>query len=261
MKSLKETDTLTVYWAPAVVFDGDFNKPPADAWFTEHGPFLYPDPRPLQSDLMLEKNPERGPLTYLSCPAATSVFKSTAVFYNSLECAYEYDLTSPDSLHFTASTPRFINYRVPRPPALLNKPTVQLQLQWIFFCEESLEMSITPPMFHKPMYLKYATTVPGTYDIGSWFRPVIFEIQLWESKGVLKFEQDEPLLYATFNTKRKVKLQRFSLNKVLQGYSIDSVSHTLGRGMSLEDRYNLFNNTSMREMIIKEIKSNTIETV
>jgi hypothetical protein len=250
---MKEKDSeLTVYWAPA--FNPDDQK---DPWLRAHGSLVYPDPKSLHSDLMSEKNPDRGPSTFLSCAAAVSSFNRTAVFYNSIDCTYDYDLSDVDNPKVDPKDERYLNFFIRRPPALLDKPTVEFQLRYSFFCEEPLEMSITPPMFHKPRYTRYATAVPGQFNIGKWFRPFVFEIQLWEPKGTLSFEAGEPLFYAKFDTDRKIKMQRFVYTKQLEMYSATSVNFYKNE-KSLDKRYDLFESTSMRELVLKEVKNNLV---
>jgi hypothetical protein len=87
----EQDDFLTVYWAPAIVTNTDPSKRPE--WDAMYGQILYPNLRTLQSDVMGEKNPQRGPTTYLSCPAATTTFRKTAVVYNGMNSSYKYDLT------------------------------------------------------------------------------------------------------------------------------------------------------------------------
>jgi hypothetical protein len=247
---MTETDEVTVYWAPAFCSNDE-------EWIYGGGEFLYPNPLILQSDLMKEKNPHRGPKTHLSCPAATSTFTRTAVFYNSRGCSYDYDLTNESKFTIIPKESRYLNCTVRRPPALNKKPTIEFQLRWVFFSEESLEMSITPPMFHQPKHTKYVSVVPGQYDIGRWFRPVIFEVQAWEPKGVIKFEENEPLLYATFHTNKKVNLKRFVYTNTLLEYAHHCINFYENEP-SLEKRYELFDAASTGEIILQEIKKNLI---
>jgi hypothetical protein len=250
---MKDEKDLVIYWAPAI---GSSNE--SDKWLKAHGNLVYPDPKSLHSDLMSEKNPDRGPSTYLSCAAAVSSFNRTAVFYNSIDCSYEYNLKDLENPIIDPKDIRYLNFALRRPPALLDRPTVEFQLRYMFFCEESVEMSITPPMFHRPRYTKYATAVPGQFDIGRWFRPFVFEIQLWEAEGEIIFEAGEPLFYAKFSTDRNIKMQRFVSTEQLESYSATSVNFYKNE-KSLPKRYDLFESTSMRELVLKEIKNNLVE--
>jgi len=244
---------LIIYWTPGAVEDAS-----AEDWNNTHGHLIYSDPKSLQADLMEEKNPQRGPTTFLSCPAAKKTFKKTFVFYNAMSCSYTYDLTDRSDSKFIPEQERHLNFAVRRAPALMDKPTVDMQLRWLFFSEESINTEITPPMFHRPKYLNYATPVPGEYDIGSWFRPFNFELQLWEPKGRLVFEDNEPIFYITFNTDRDIILKRFVYTNTLSVITRNLINSHHNEP-SLEKRYELFNKTSSREIVLKEIKKNLLE--
>ena len=250
---MTEKEPLIIYWAPASLIDD-----PTVAWLNMYGSTIYPDPKNLHSTLMKEKNPQRGPTTFISCPAALNTFKKTFVFYNSKPCKYEYDLTDIENPVVKPEGENYLNYAIRRPPALVDKPTMELQLRWIFFCEESIDMEITPPMFHQPKYTKYGTCIPGRYDIGSWYRPFVFEIQMWEPKGTFVLEKDEPIFYASFYTDRPIILKRYNYTKELEAISQHLILSTSG-DPTFENRYNMFNNTSQRELISKRIKDNLFE--
>lgn len=238
-----------VYWAPAYVVQDD--------WRSAHGGLVYPDPKNLHSVLMKEKNKDRGPISFLSCPAATTTFANTAVFFNSMDCSYKYDLSGNVEPFITPNEASYLNCAVKRNPTLVNKPTIEFQLYYVFFSETPLTMRITPPMFHQPKYTKYATAVPGQFDIGRWFRPFVFEVQMWEPKGELVFESQEPLFYASFDTTNTVKLQKFSYTPELSKQAGSCVNFYKNE-MSLDKRYELFDQSSLREQILRDIKNNLI---
>jgi hypothetical protein len=251
------TDEVTIYWAPAV-FPGDFDETStAKVDLSAGGHLVYPTPKTLRSELMKEKNPNRGPTTFLSCPAAVASFDRTVVFRNNISCSYEYDLSDDNNLYMVSNDSRYLNFTIRRPPAILDMPTIEFQLRYIFFSEESLEAVITPPMFHPPKYTQYATAVPGQYDIGRWFRPFVFEVQAWKPTGSIVFEKDEPLFYASFNTDKKIILKRFEFTKKLGEYA-KSCTTFYANEPSLEKRYEVFDSANMREHILTEIKKNLL---
>ena len=117
-------------------------------------------------------------------------------------------------------------------------------------------MLITPPFFHEPKYTKYATCVPGIVDISSWFRPFSMEIQLWNMTGEVNIEEDEPLFYANFQTDKPIKLKRFTMNEKLYGYSAhcSQAPNWQGKHLPILNRYRVFKNSRMSELILKEIQ-------
>jgi hypothetical protein len=254
MVSMSESkEPLVIYWTPGAIIDKFENG----NWNTMYGSTIYPDPKNLHATLMKEKNPDRGPTTFISCPAALNTFRKTFAFYNSKACQYDYDLTNMEKPRIDPKGEDYLNYAVRRPPALIDKPTIEFQLRWIFFSEESLDIDITPPMFSQPKYTKYGTCVPGQYNIGQWYRPFVFEVQMWEPRGTFILEKDEPLFYATFFTDRPIVLKRYVYTEKLDSISKHLIASTTNE--PLDDRYDLFNNTSQRELILKNIKENLLE--
>jgi len=252
MVSMSESkEPLVIYWTPGAFVDRG-----EEDWHNMYGSTVYPDPKNLHSSLMKEKNPERGPTTFISCPAALNTFRKTFVFYNNKACTYQYDLKNLEKPVFKPEGEDYLNYAIRRPPALIDKPTVEFQLRWIFFSEESVEIDITPPMFSPPKYTRYGTCVPGQYDIGRWYRPFVFEIQLWEPEGVFTLEKDEPLFYATFFTDRPIILKRYIYTEEMNTIAKKLIASSLKK--PLQDRYDLFTSTSQRELILKKIKENLL---
>jgi hypothetical protein len=118
----------------------------------------------------------------------------------------------------------------------------------------------TPPMFHQPKYTQYGSVCPGEFDIGQWYRPYPLEMQMWGDKGIINLEHNEPLFYAEFKTDKKINLIRYRMTNRLSSYVNHCVDTTnyWGKGLGLQERYNRFKVSSMRELILAEIKDNLI---
>ena len=103
--------------------------------------------------------------------------------------------------------------------------------------------------------------MPGTFDIGQWFRPYTFETQMWQQKGEFAIDADEPIFYVEFLTDKKINLKRFKMNATLVSYQehCSSSGKLWGLGTPLEKRYQRFKESKMRELILKEIKNNLID--
>lgn len=244
-------DSLTIYWAPFQSFEvenaGEWNM-------------LYPEPQSLMSDLMSIKSPERGTQHFFSCPASSDYFKKTFVFYNGLESSYEYDLTDSTNPIVNPKSDGFLGWGVERPPTLVGRPQFTLNLRYIFFSEESVEITTSSPHFHKPEYTQYGACAPGKMDIGQWFRPYSMELQLWRTKGVLHIKENEPLFYVNVNTDRPVKLQKFHMNAALSALSQHCVKSPFWQGsnLPLAQRYQAFSRSKTGSIVLKEIKKNLL---
>lgn len=221
---------------------------------------LYPNPKNMFLELLSNKKEDAGNATYLSCPASSNKFKNTYIFSNALESKYSYDFTNNQQI-INPISKDYLNYSIPRPPTTNTGPLIQIHLGYIFFSDEPLVATFTPPMFHKPQYTNYGSVCPGDYDIGQWYRPYPLEIQMWDNKGEFYLKYGEPIFYVEFKTDKKINLVRYTMNNKLYSLSAHCVDSTnyWGRGLPLIERYRRFKSASMREIILKEIKNNLID--
>lgn len=251
---MKDTDTVNVYWSPVSTWEvddiGEWNM-------------LYPEPISLFSELQKQKTKNAGVDTFFSCPATKDKFKKTYVFRNDLASSYEFDFTNskPENNWFQPTSETFLSYSIKRPPTIAKGPLVNFNLFYSVFADEPLEAVFTPPMLHEPQYTKYGTCIPGQFDIGQWFRPYPMELQMWNMKGEFHLKEQEPLFYIEFKTDKKVNVQRYKMNGTIASYlrSCSNSKKTWGAGTSLEKRYRRFNESRMRDLIMKEIKLNLLD--
>ena len=251
-------DSIVVYWSPG--YNADIQD-----WT-----FLYPKPKTLFSSTRqhvsnknnqvdMEKNS-----SILACPAISAKFKKIAVFENPMSCSYTYDFSNfleNGDFSIENKTKNYISYKVERQPTIDYGPSITFALSYILFSEESLDAYFTPPMFHPPKYMKNGSAIPGEFNIGKWFRPFNFEVQMWSQKGEFILEKNEPLFYVEFKTEKKVILKRFTMTQELYNASAAcSESYRLfGSDQTLEDKYDRFMNTDMRDRVLSEIKKNVVE--
>ncbi len=236
---------LTVYWASAV--------PPTHGNWT----MLYSEPKNLYKMLMDQRNPEREINNYLLCPAASGDFKKTFVTLFPHDASYKYNFENGNQEIFPTSK-EYINFNIKRNPTVLQGPTVEFSMAYSFFCEEDLIARFTPPMFHQPKHTRYATVVPGSFNIGSWFRPYPLEMQLWNNSGEIFFEENEPLFYVNFETERPIKLKRFVFTEEIHALQTHCIKY-YSQEYSLTKRYNTFKKSDMHKLVLHEIKKNLID--
>jgi hypothetical protein len=246
----KNNNPIIVYWTPyypmhQVVSD----------WT-----FLYPKPKSLFSELYKNKQKENVGGSFFTCPALSNKIKKILVIRGATNTSYEYDFTD-NKEYLNPITDQYLELKKVREPSVNFGPTVSYSLNYMFFAEESVEAYFTPPMFHEPKYTKYASAIPGQFNIGEWFRPFNFEVQLWKNKGEIHLEENEPLFYVDFQTNRPVILKRFNVTERLFLYStaISGSSSIFGLGDSLSKKYERFKNVGYREKILTEIKKNLID--
>jgi len=238
---------ITVYWSPYI---GDHLEPD---WS-----FLYPSPVSVFSDHM--KNKDHLSKNHLfQCPASASKIKKTLAFKCPMTFTYQYDYS--DNNQFLELITDIGILLKPVERMLTTGPHFKSALGYSFFAEESLEVSFTSPFFHKVKYMNNASTIPGNFDIGQWYRPYSFEFQTWSNKGSITFIEDEPLFYTEFKTDRPIVLKRYQQTELLTKYSNTSLDNIrmFGLGQSLKSRYDRFKSIGMREKILTEINKNIID--
>jgi hypothetical protein len=245
-------DILNIYWAPQTSWEINGE---------EDWNMLYPEPTNLFSELQKIKTKDAGSANYFSCPATSQKFKNTFIFRNSVASAYEFDFTEgyENKIIFPV-TDNYIGYDIKRPPTINIGPLIHLNMTYAFFSEEPVLGVFTPPLMHEPKYTKYGTVVPGEFDVGQWFRPYNLEIQMWNMEGQFVLEEDEPIFYVQFKTDKKINLQRFKWNGALNSYlkACGGDTQRFGSGIPLSKRYKRFNDSKMRELVLKEIKANIL---
>lgn len=255
-------DYINVYWSPSVSFE-----------ITGYDwGFLYPKPKTLFNstvDHLNLRNKEFESKRFrtsqiASCPAVSTKFKKIIVFESPLSCSYKYDFSTflqNGEYTLEPTTTEHITSGIYRNPFLDYGPSIGFSLGFFLFAEESIDTYFTPPMFHPPKYMKYGSCIPGEFDIGNWFRPFNFEVQFWNNSGEFHLEEKEPLFYTEFRTDKKIILKRFNITNNLAKASDACVEsyNLFGRNQSLEERYERFNNTDMRDFILSEIKKNVVD--
>jgi hypothetical protein len=238
-----DKEAINLYWSPFFISE------------EKDWSFLYQNPITLFSDL--NQHREKGnPNSYLSCPAMSNKMKKTLIFKNTIDSSYTYDKNLINSVLENS-----LGSGKEREASTDFGPIFKFFYSIIFFADQPLDVSFTSPYFHKSQYTQYGSVCPGEFNVGRWFRPYMFEVQMWEKEGVFNLKENEPIFYSEFKTTKPINLYRFNLSKKLNHYSNSCVETTslFGRGQSLFSRYEKFKNIGFKEKILTEIKKNIIE--
>lgn len=244
-----------VYWAPQ-----DSNGVQPTNWN-----ILYEDFQSVY-DVLKNNKDDSNMASLFKCPSFINKTKNTFVFNNPLHTKIKIEHINNDSI--TGPTTNtliiplsnsYIESSIVHEPSIKNNILVEYGLYFYFFAEESLEMSICSPFFQKTDYLNYGAIVPGNFDIGSWFRKVNVEFNLWNGVSELELKEGEPLLYFCFPSNTNITFQRFSMTEKLYNIS-NTVASSSGwePGVSLAKRYQRFKNSRTNELVLKEIKNNLL---
>jgi hypothetical protein len=193
--------------------------------------------------------------TYSSCSAFKKQFKNGYYFNYPLTTEIKFD-DNGDLIRDTND----INFYLPRESSLANSNAADLDLGFLFFSEDDLEIIATPPYFHKTKTSETCFVTSGSFNISKWFRPVILTHQTFPGHKTISTTEGEPSIYIFFDTENEIQFKKFVLNEKLYDYSKNcaelKITHPF---LSLEEIYRRFKNGKVDKMILKEIKENLID--
>lgn len=236
---------LNVYWSPTRIDSEESD------WS-----ILYEQPDSLFTKVAERRVPgiERS---FLGCPAFTAVAEHTYIMKAPLTMGLRF--AQPPGNGPSEFEAYGYPWGVRDEPHLQNAYMVRPVLGMNVFAEEEVEMQVTAPFFSDSPHLQGGAMVPGRFNIGTWFRPVTFEMALWEGVTQMHFKEGEHIAYIQFLTDRPINLLRYRDTVVTQ-----KISSTLSRGteweprVPLAKRYQRFKAARMREVVLKEIKANLV---
>jgi hypothetical protein len=193
------------------------------------------------------------------CPAIKDYMKN--IF--SLQSLYSYDFRVSDSekekqvITDTYDQKFFNDHVIVR--SIENQLFSFLE-RFVFFTEEkSLPMSVgITPFLEDNNITKRCNVIPGTFDIGKWFRQIEFVFYLKKDFNEFKIEENEIFQYIKFHTNEKIIFKQFRINKEIQDFIHDFDSAKDFRKLKprvLQDYYLMMKN---KKMIIKQIKNNLV---
>jgi len=240
-----KTNPITIYWAPATT-DQSWN-------------LMYDEPTNLYSELIKEKDPLSKKSSFFSCPVVSGRMKNTFIFKNNIRTVCNYDFTNKDNPIVESKEGIGANFY--KHSGLKDGAYINFSISWIFFSEEPITAFLNTPMMHRPKYLKNGVFPFGGYEINKWFRPFNAEMQMWDTKGTIVIEEDEPLFYLELLTDRPIILKRFKMSDELIKYAQGCVGAPKNYGFNLPliDRYKRFLSTKTDKLVLKEIKKNIID--
>lgn len=245
-----EKNTVTVYWAP-------MSSP------QKQGQQVLFDlkPKSLLSDL--HKRKAKKPLiphdqaflgNYQACSAFHELGFNIFVIVNPLDFNVKFN-----ELGQVVRDMPILGFFNERISSLENSICVDYDMPSIFFCEESLNMKVTPPYMHNTSVSKHGFISPVKYDIGSWFRQLFCIFQLWEGVNELILTKNEPLAYLEFETEKQVIFKEFVLTEEIFGYIKGCEEYKeFFKFQPLKSLYQKFHQTRLRDRVLRAIQQNVI---
>ena len=240
-------NTTNIYWSPAFVSSDNTN------WG-----ILYPDPISLYDELRPKMSSSEANKNMFYCPAFKELTTKTFVLKNPMDASFYID----ESNQIRSENKNSVYGELSHPPSINDSILFAYGLKWIFFAEDDdIEITITSPYFDTPNHFMYGNIVPGKFSISNWFRPVNPEFNLKPKVRHLKIAKDEPILYVSFNTDKKINLIRFDMNtNLLSQWHTCATSSVWESWVPLAARYKRFKESRRKELILTEIKKNIVGT-
>lgn len=241
------SSSINVYWAPVYNSITDLQMSTLE-------------PLNLKSELLLERDRSNPTGGFFRCPATTSVLDHTFVWKTPTQSWADFKVQQDDVLmkkndDYGDIFSWFINHK----PTLEDNLLVKFTYNIVFFAEEDVEVLYTAPYFSYAPHMQYGAVVPGKFNVGSWFRPFNIEMNLWRGVRYVEIKENEPLAYFTFLTDKKINLKQFRMSETTDKIAKSTIQSTQWfKNRTLFDRYKIFRNSKLRNVILKDIKNNLV---
>ena len=134
---------------------------------------------------------------------------------------------------------------------------------YFFFSEEDCEMQYSAPLMSSNNFTDNCTVVPGSINIGKWFRPTDHAFLIKHQNQKIKINKGDTIANVRFNTKEKIQFQKFYFTDQCEEFFNKVVNYKKSQNNKLVDyftvMYNDFENSKLKNKILKEIKNNIME--
>jgi len=237
----------TVYWAVSNVTN---MSPVSKA--------LYEQPEPLTNhNTFLNFRAEHKHNNFKMCPAYLDHIHNTF----KLKFPIDYDLTfDTQGVGNSQYNEDFFNYFVSIRD--FESRYFGFKVNLIFFTEDDLTMSLMPPYLESTKLATSVTSVPGTFNIGKWFRPIDYACFLNPGTNKLSIKKGDTFNYVKFHTQDKIEFVQFDYVEELENIQKDILRSKMILGSSspkLDYFYKMFKNSRYKKKILNTIKHNILE--
>jgi len=134
-----------------------------------------------------------------------------------------------------------------------------MSLSYIFIAEESLEIEWTGAHFTDNEFTRKAMTIPGTFDIGKWPRPLDCAFLLRDGVTDLNINRGDDYGYVRFLTNENITLKKFFPTQKIADISSECLrARAFKKGLiaPLNHWYDLYKSASIHKTLIDEINDN-----
>ena len=206
------------------------------------------------------KNPKNQKNEVVLCPATKDYMKNIFSINSLFSYDFRIDPLSNDNNAFTNTYDQnfFDNHVLVRSK---EDRLFSFFQRFCFFTEEkSLLMSAgILPFLENNNITKRCNIIPGTFDIGKWFRIVEFAFYLKEDYDEFKIEEDEIFQYIKFHTEEKIIFKQFKVTPEILSFLFDSENAKISRRFKLRPLEEYYSMVKHKKNIINKIKNNLID--
>jgi hypothetical protein len=247
----KTNDTVVVYWSLCSTSELYYQLLMLDCAPESFISNLHK--RKVVNNKMLQ-NPNAGRGKYQTCSAMHTFGENLFILKSPIEAEIYFD----ENGNIDRST-RNNHFFIERESSFENSKCFDFDLQYLFFSEENMNITLTPAYMHKALHNDHGFLLGGQFDISSWFRAIPTIFQSWEGKNNFKVGFNDPLSYVHFDTNKKIEFKQFRLNEELtKQVQACSKFQNLLRFQPMNKLYARFKNAGMKEMVLNEIKANLV---
>jgi hypothetical protein len=242
---------IVIYWSPATFSKED------ESWN-----LLYRDPENVFSSIIKNTIPKFG---IRECPAVKDNLKNVFTIKSNHEdhIKLHRDLLEDHNVGLLP-TESVVTLRHMRQSSYPGYANLFYNMRWAFFSSEPVIARMSSPYYPATTPTPGAIMATGQYDIGQWFRYFDLDYHVPIDSTSFDVNIGDDLMFIEIMTDRKVIFKRFWMTNAINHMAYEMSSST-GRYQinykTLQHRYNLFNKTSMRQMLLREIEANLIPEI
>lgn len=245
-------NNIEIYWAP-----GTFH-PEQESWA-----LLYTEPKNLFSTLPISGK-QKDSIT--SCPAVKNalknVFSISAVIndLHNLQPDVLASLATTESNEVHIQTNGLIGINKIRKSSYEGFINIGYNMSWLFFASEPVEIKWTAPFFPAFSPTEDALLSPGQMNIGKWYRSINLDWHIPITATKFEIKKDKPLAFIEVLTDKKVTFHRYQMTSRLTHIAREMAQspERYGRFKTLKERYLMASQSSIPEMVLKEIRANLV---
>lgn len=139
---------------------------------------------------------------------------------------------------------------------------VSFNVRYVFFSEEPCTMSLQQPYMEDSELANKTVSLPGTFDIGQWFRTTDYTVQVKQGVSNINIERGDIYNYLRIQSNKPVNFIRFDYTEELDRIQRDLLQSKMilgNKSPKLNYYYQLFKQSMYRKKILKLIQENILE--